>query len=82
MKNSPQGIALIQHFEGMPTRVLPGPENRRRSLTIGWGHTGRDVKRGLVWTQAQADAALENDLVPAEAAVPHDRYRPADATAV
>jgi lysozyme len=27
--------------------------------TIGWGHTGPDVKLGMVWTKAQADAAFE-----------------------
>ena len=69
MKTSPEGIALIQHFEGCRLASYPDPKTGGDPWTIGWGHTGRDVKRGLVWTQAQADAALENDLVPAEAAV-------------
>lgn len=30
-------------------------------MTIGWGHTGPEVCAGLVWTPAQADAALFND---------------------
>ncbi len=30
--------------------------------TIGYGHTGREVHEGLVWTQEQADAALDEDL--------------------
>jgi len=30
--------------------------------TIGWGHTGKDVYQGLVWTQAQADDALLHDV--------------------
>ena len=30
--------------------------------TIGWGHTGREVHNGLVWTQLQADAQLINDI--------------------
>lgn len=34
--------------------------------TIGWGHTGKDVFPGLVWTQAQADDALDHDLQSAD----------------
>lgn len=33
--------------------------------TIGFGHTGKDVYEGLVWTQAQADDALMHDLLAA-----------------
>lgn len=33
--------------------------------TIGYGHTGPEVKAGLVWTQADADAALASDLTVA-----------------
>lgn len=38
-------------------------------LTIGWGHTGTDVKPGMVITQAQADRLLVADLATAEAGV-------------
>ena len=31
-------------------------------LTIGWGHTGTDVYRGMTITQAQAETYLTNDL--------------------
>lgn len=31
--------------------------------TIGYGHTGPEVKRGLVWTKEQAEAALIADIV-------------------
>lgn len=37
--------------------------------TIGYGHTGPDVKRGLTWTQRQADDGLANDIRWAESAV-------------
>lgn len=30
--------------------------------TIGWGHTGKEVKEGLQWTLAQAEAQLAADL--------------------
>jgi lysozyme len=35
--------------------------------TIGWGHTGKDVYMGLIWTQEQADEALEHDVMAAAA---------------
>lgn len=31
--------------------------------TIGYGHTGPEVKPGLVWTEAQAEAALVEDIL-------------------
>ena len=31
--------------------------------TIGYGHTGPEVKPGLVWTEAQAEAALIEDIL-------------------
>ncbi len=37
--------------------------------TIGWGHTGREVKPGLVWHQAQADRVLLDDLARFETGV-------------
>ena len=30
--------------------------------TVGFGHAGPDVKPGLTWTQAQADAQLQADI--------------------
>lgn len=30
--------------------------------TIGYGHTGKEVHKGLVWTQAQAEDALASDV--------------------
>jgi lysozyme len=37
--------------------------------TIGWGHTGADVYKGLVWTQFKADSQLLVDMSSAESAV-------------
>ena len=37
--------------------------------TIGVGHTGPLVRRGLVWTQTQADAQLSKDIASAEASL-------------
>lgn len=35
--------------------------------TIGWGHTGKEVHMGLVWTQDQADEAVDHDVMAAQA---------------
>ena len=65
----PQGIALIQRFEGCERRIpgglveaYPDPGTGRAPWTIGWGATGPGIGPGTVWTQAQCDARLEADL--------------------
>lgn len=37
--------------------------------TIGWGHTGDEVKPGIMWTQKQCDDALAADMAKFERAV-------------
>ena len=39
--------------------------------TIGWGATGRDIRLGMVWTQAQADDRFERDIASFAAGVDH-----------
>lgn len=51
---------LVRQFEGCQLQAYH--DVGRGVMTIGWGHTGRVVHEGLIWTQAQADAALVNDL--------------------
>jgi lysozyme len=63
MKVSPEGIALIKHFEGCKLKAYKCPAE---ILTIGYGHTGSDVKSGMVITQVQADALLLKDLAQFE----------------
>jgi lysozyme len=52
-------IALIAHFEGYSLRAYTCPAGK---LTIGYGHTGDDVHKGLEWTDEQAKKALMSDL--------------------
>lgn len=33
--------------------------------TCGYGHTGKDVYEGVIWTQPQAEEALDSDLAEA-----------------
>lgn len=70
MRTSAEGIALLHHYESCRLVAYPDPGSvDGHPWTIGWGHTGKEVKRGLVWTQAQADAAFVQDLAETEAGV-------------
>lgn len=60
------GLDLIKEFEGCKLQAYLDTGG---VWTIGVGHTGPEVKKGLVWTQAQADAALASDLKTACEAV-------------
>lgn len=64
MKTSQQGgVTVMHHFESCKLKAYPDPGSKNgEPWTIGWGHTGPEVKPGLVWTQAQADAAFLEDL--------------------
>ncbi len=62
---------LIKSFEGCK---LIGYPDIKGVPTIGWGHTGPEVYVGLLWTQWQADNALDHDV--AEAALLLHRYSP------
>jgi GH24 family phage-related lysozyme (muramidase) len=53
---------LIQQFEGCAKKradgsfeAYPDPGTGGDPWTIGWGSTGADIKKGVVWTQAQCD---------------------------
>jgi lysozyme len=56
-----QSIAtpLIQHYEAFRADAYLCPAG---VWTIGWGSTGSDIKRGMRWTRAQADARFAADL--------------------
>ena len=71
----PAGTALIKRFEGCArlrtdglVEAYPDPGTGAAPWTIGWGATGRDHVHGgrigpdTVWTQAQCDARLAEDL--------------------
>jgi lysozyme len=57
-------IDLAIQFESC---VLEAYQDLAGVWTIGWGHTGKDVYKGMVWTQAQADEALLHDVNSARA---------------
>ena len=62
MKPSEDCVKLIQEFEGCAKRqpdgsfvAYPDPGSGGDPWTIGWGTTGPDVRKGVVWTQQQCD---------------------------
>lgn len=60
---SPDGVAVAHYFESCKLKAYPDPGSKNgEPWTIGWGHTGPEVKPGLVWTQEQADAAFLVDI--------------------
>jgi len=61
-----RGIALIKQFEGLR---LTSYYCTAGKCTIGYGHTGRDVKPGMTITEEKAEELLRLDLRDAEAAV-------------
>ncbi len=60
-------LPLVKEFEGCELEAYPDPGTGGDPWTIGWGHTGPEVREGLTWTQQQADTALAADLHEAHA---------------
>lgn len=60
MNISEKGISLIKNFEGCR---LIGYKCPAGIPTIGYGHTGSEVRVGMKITQTEADRLLKNDLI-------------------
>lgn len=58
----PQLIADLKRDEGLRLQAYPDPLTGGDPWTIGYGHCGPEVRPGLVWTEAQAEAALIADI--------------------
>lgn len=59
MKINEKGLNLIKNFEGCRLTAYKCPAG---ILTIGYGHTGSDVKAGMTITKEKADELLRKDL--------------------
>jgi lysozyme len=55
----PELIAALKVDEGLRLNAY---QDTVGVWTIGYGHTGPEVKRGLVWSKEQAEAALISDV--------------------
>jgi lysozyme len=60
MNISENGIKLIKQFEGCRLKAYKCPAG---VLTIGYGHTGSDVKEYTIISQQQAEHYLKNDII-------------------
>lgn len=59
MQISENGLDLIRKFEGLRLETYDCPGGK---LTIGYGHTGSDVKPGLKISAEKATALLKEDV--------------------
>lgn len=60
MKINEAGINLIKSFESLRLNSYLCPA---KVWTIGYGHTGKNIKKGMTITEEQANDYLKNDLV-------------------
>lgn len=60
MKISDNGLNLIKQFEGCRLKAYKCPAG---VWTIGYGHTGADVKEYTIISQTQADKFLAQDVL-------------------
>jgi lysozyme len=63
---TPRGLAMLKKAEGCK---LAAYQDTGGIWTIGYGHTGIDIKAGVVVSQSQADRLLLEDVAKAESAV-------------
>ncbi len=63
------GLAIIKRNEGCVLHAYPDPATGGDPWTIGYGHTGPEVRPGLEINQAGAEQLLRQDLAKFEAGV-------------
>ena len=69
-------LGLLRRFEGLRLNAYRDPRPVGAILTIGYGHTGPEVKRGARITKEQAEALLLADAERAAAEVDARVTRP------
>ena len=69
MTPGPDCTKIVQEFEGCAKKqsdgsfmAYPDPGSGGDPWTIGWGSTGSDIKKGVVWTQKQCDDRFTEHL--------------------
>ncbi|WDS36227.1 lysozyme [Pseudoxanthomonas sp.] len=70
--------SLCRKFEGCKLTAYPDPATGGAPWTIGWGATGSGIGPGVIWTQAQADNRLEQDVQKFVDSVRHMLTKPAN----
>lgn len=61
--------AIVKDFEKCVLQAYPDPGTGGDPWTVGWGHTGPEVKAGYSVTQEKADADLMGDMQESEECV-------------
>jgi GH24 family phage-related lysozyme (muramidase) len=64
------GMALIKKWEGCARHradgrfdAYPDPGSKDgKPWTIGWGSTGHEVRKGVIWTQGECDSRFRLDI--------------------
>ena len=69
MNYSKNGLHLTEQFEGCKLNAYPDPATNGDPWTIGYGHTGAEVHKGMTITQEQAEELLMQDVKKAAATV-------------
>ena len=69
---TPEGLTRLKRDEGFRARAYPDPKSGGDPWTIGYGCTGPGIARGVVWTEAEADAAIRARVAALEASLAHD----------
>lgn len=62
MRTNKVGLDLIKQYEGLRLISYPDPATGSTPYTVGYGHTGPEVKLGMKITQEQADEYLIKDI--------------------
>ncbi len=55
------GRDLIKSFEACRFLAYPDPGTGGKPWTIGWGHTGPEVKPGLFWSERKCEEVFQKD---------------------
>jgi lysozyme len=59
----PELVAHLKRDEGLRLEAYPDPLSGGDPWTIGYGHTGPEVRQGLVWAPGQAERVLIADII-------------------
>ena len=69
---TPEGLARLKLDEGFRPNAYPDPKSGGDPWTVGYGATGPGITKGVVWTEAQADADIRKRVAALESRLAHD----------
>jgi lysozyme len=62
MNSEKTAFALITRFEGCVLNAYPDPASGGDPWTVGYGATGPDIRRGVIWTLEKAETDLRERI--------------------